>query len=276
MRRLALLVTSLGLVASACGGPDVNAQAVIASSQGSVGVGQQRVLIAVVDVETGQSLAGPDVAVTATLRDRIGTPLGEYQGEFVWMVPDVRGLYKFEMEIPGPGTFQVTLEGDQIGDLAPAGLVTVEDPQMVHVGDPALLSDTRTSDDHDLGEITTDPDPEPSFYEMTVAEAVESGPSVIVFATPAWCTTQTCGPLLDQVKELSADFPDLNYVHVEIYENINASSFDDLVVVPSVLEWGLPSEPWVFVTDAGGVVIAALEGVALESELTVAFTEASP
>ena len=60
--------------------------------------------MAVENADTRESLASPDVEVTATLRDRIGTPLGEYEGEFVWMVPEVRGLYKFDMEIPGPGT----------------------------------------------------------------------------------------------------------------------------------------------------------------------------
>ena len=275
MRRLVVIVVALGLAAAACSS-DVNAQAVIASNPGSIGVGEQRVLIAVVDVETRQSLASPDIGVTATLRDRIGTPLGEHQGEFIWIVPEVRGLYKFDMDIPGPGTSQVTLEAGDLGELGPVGLVTVEDPLRVEVGEPAPRSDSRTADDHDLEDITTDPDPDPSFYEMSVAEAVESGPSVIVFATPAWCTTESCGPMLDQVKELSGDFPNLNYVHVEIYENINATSSEDLVLVPAVVDWQLPSEPWVFVTDDEGVVTAAFEGAASDSELASAFAAVSP
>ncbi len=266
---------SLLLALAACGG-DVNALGIVASSPGSIGVGEQRVLVAVEDIQTRESLAAPDAAVIATLRDRIGTPLGEYEGQFVWMVPDVRGLYKFDMEIPGPGTFQITLEGDAIGEPPPVGLIAVEDPTVMLPGDQAPLSETRTTQTHEIAEITTDPDPEPSFYEMTVAEAVESGPSVLVFATPAWCTTQTCGPLLDQVKRLSAAFPALTYVHVEIYENIDAASFEDLVTVPAVVEWGLPSEPWVFVTDQDGVVTAAFQGVALDSELEEAFAAVSP
>ena len=192
------------------------------------------------------------------------------------MVPEVRGLYKFEMEIPGPGTYQVTLEGEGFNETSPAGLVAAEDPSVIEAGEEAPLSETRTLDNHELSEITTDPDPDPSFYEMSVAEAVQSGPSVVVFATPAWCVTQTCGPLLDQVKALSEDYPDLNYVHVEIYENIDADSFQDLVAVPAVTEWGLPSEPWVFVTNDSGVVEAAFQGVALDSELEAAFDEVSP
>lgn len=275
MKALSSLVIGLGILVAACGS-DVNAQGIMASSPGSIGVGEQRVLIAIEDIETGESLASPDLEVMATLRDRIGTPLGEYDGEFVWMVPNVRGLYKFDMEIPGPGTFQVTLEGEGIGDPGPLGLVAAEDPSVIEEGEQAPLSDTRTTDTHDLSEITTDPGPDPAFYEMTVAEAVRSGPSVLVFATPAWCVSQTCGPLLDQVKALSEDFSDLNYVHVEIYENIDADSFEDLVAVPAVSEWGLPSEPWVFVTDDSGVVTAAFQGVALDSELSKAFAEVSP
>ena len=170
----------------------------------------------------------------------------------------------------------MTLESDGFGETNPAGLVAAEDPPVVEEGERAPLSETRTTDTHELSEITTDPDPDPSFYEMTVAEAVQSGPSVLVFATPAWCVTQTCGPLLDQVKSLSEQYPGLNYVHVEIYENIHADSFQDLMAVPAVTEWGLPSEPWVFVTNGDGVVEAAFQGVALDSELEAAFSEVSP
>lgn len=276
MRRWASLWSAAALVVVASCGSGVNALPVIATAQESIGVGTQRVLVGLTDLDGGESLASEDLAVTATLRDRIGSPLGEYEGEFVWMVPDVRGLYVFEMDFPGPGTFQVTLENDDLGEMGPVGIMASEDPPMVGLGDSAPLSETRTTTDHDLGDITTDPDPNPSFYETTVADAISEGPSVIVFATPAWCTSQTCGPLLDQVKALAPGFPDLNFVHVEVYDNIHASSYDDLVTVPAVQEWGLPSEPWVFVVDAEGIVTRAFEGVASDGELAASFEFVAP
>lgn len=274
MKRLSLLGAVLALALAACGS-GVDAQPIVATNPASIGVGQQRILLAVTAQDSNEYLASADDEIKATLRDRIGSPLGEYEGEFVWMVPDVRGLYAFEMEIPGPGTFQITLESEQFGGMGPIGIAAVEDPPMVNVGEEAPLSETRTTDNHALEEITSDPDPDPSFYEMTVAEAIKSGPSVVVFGTPRWCTTQTCGPLLDQVKALSRGFPGLNYVHVEVYENIDAQSFDDLVLVPSVEEWSLPSEPWVFVVDDQGIVSAAFEGVASDAELAAAFESVS-
>ena len=274
MKRLAPGLVLCGLLLAACSS-DATAFPRIASSPGSVGVGQQRVMVALTDLATGGHLASPDIEVVATLRDRTGSPLGEYRGEFVWVVPDVRGLYAFYMDIPGPGTFQLTLDAGRLGGLGPVGLVTVDDPLVVSPGDEAPRSDTRTLAETDLADLTSDPSPDPSFYELTVAEAVESGPSVIIFATPAWCTSEACGPLLDQVKELSAGFPSLNYVHIEVYENIHVSSFDELILVPSVVDWGLPSEPWVFVTDAGGVVRASFEGAASDEELSRAFAAVS-
>lgn len=275
MNRLIAGLAFTGLLLAACSSAATTFPRIVSSS-GSVGVGEQRVMVLLTDVATGESVASPDVEVVATLRDRTGAPLGEYKGEFVWLAPDIRGLYAFAMDIPGPGTFQLTLDAGRLGNLGPVGLVTVDDPTVVGPGDDAPRSDTRTLADTDLADLTSDPNPDPSFYELTVAEAVESGPSVIIFATPAWCTSEACGPLLDQVKELSAEFPSLNYVHVEVYENIDVSSFDDLILVPSVVDWRLPSEPWVFVTDADGVVSASFEGAASDDELSRAFRAVSP
>lgn len=274
MRRLVGLALA-GLLLSACGS-GVDGFAFIASSPGTLGVGEQRVLIGVIDRETQQFLIVGEVEAVATLRDENGSPLDTSPAELVWTVPDVRGLLAFRFDVPEPATYQITIETEEWGELGPIGLVSVADPMVVTPREAAPESDTRTSDEHALEDITSDPDPNPGFYEMSVAEAVSSGPSVIVFATPAWCTSQACGPLVDQVGELSGDYPDLNFVHVEIYQDIHVGSIDELEAVPAVIEWGLPSEPWVFVTDTTGVVTHSFEGAASDAELRVAFDEVSP
>ena len=276
LKRLIPLIALAALTLAACGGGKVDGRAQIASANGSIGVGEQRILVAIVDPATDESLAAPDVAVTATLREDTGSPIGQYEGDFIWIVPEVRGLYAFQMDIPGPGTFQITVSSDAFNETGPVGLVTVEDSGVIEVGDDAPRSRTRTIADYSISDISSDPSPDPKFYEMSVADAVASGPTAIVFATPAWCTSQACGPLLDQVKALSSQFPNLNYVHVEIYQDIGVSSFEELTVVPSVVEWGLPAEPWVFITDTNGIVTTSLEGVASNAELTDALAAVSP
>lgn len=274
MKRL-VLVALLGLIVASCTG-DTNTLAQLASSPGSIGVGEQRVLVGLRDLPTGEQIATPDVIPKAVLRDDIGSPIAEYEGEFVWIVPDVRGMYAFNIEIPGPATYQLTIDAGPLGsNLAPLGFVAAENPLQVTTGEPAPPSETRTIADTPLDELTSDPNPDERFYELSLAEAVRSGPSVIVFATPAWCTTQACGPMLDQVKAISDEFPELNYVHVEVYENIQVTDPADLILVEAVEEWGLPSEPWLYVTDDAGMVNSAFEGALSAAELRSALEAVS-
>lgn len=272
-RRLGLALAAL--LITACGS-GTDAFPFVANSPGTIGVGEQRVLVGVIDRETQQFLVDGEVEATATLRDENGSPVDTSPAELVWTVPEVRGLLAFRFDIPEPATYQVTIETGEWGELGPIGLVSAADPAVIARGEQAPPSETRTTTEHTLDEITSDPDPNARFYEKSVAEAVSSGPSVIVFATPAWCSSQACGPLLDQVGELSGSYPDLNFVHVEIYEDIHVDSVDQLRAVPAVTEWGLPSEPWVFVTDADGVVTRSFEGAANDAELRAAFEEVSP
>jgi hypothetical protein len=51
---------------------------------------------------------------------------------------------------------------------------------------------------------------------------------------------------------------------------------EDLITVEATSEWGLPSEPWVFVVDDSGVVTAAFEGAASDAELMAAFDAVTP
>lgn len=269
MRRLATLIGLVMLVA-ACGSDEVSPFALVASANGSVGIGEQRVMFALIDPENDEFLAAPDREASVTIRDENGAPLDTYPLEFIWTIPDVRGLYAARVDLPEAATYQATIEAEGLTEAGPVGFVAFEDPPVVQPGEEAPPSETRTAADFpDLSVITSDPEPDPAMYEVSVAEAVGGGsPSVIVFATPGFCVSQACGPLLDQTKALRTEYPDVEFVHVEIYENLQVSSTDDLTAVPAVAEWGLPSEPWVFVVDGEGVVSAAFEGAASDAELT--------
>lgn len=269
MRRTSGALVGLALLVAACGSDEVTPFAVVASSNGSVGVGEQRVLFALVDPETDQFLAAPDREATVTIRDENGSPLDTYPMQFIWTIPDVRGLYAATVQIPEAATYQATIDADGLGTAGPVGFNAFDDLPLIEPGEEAPASDTRTSAQYpDLSVITSDPSPDPAMYELSVAEAVGDGtPAVIVFATPAFCQSQTCGPLLDQVKALRPDYPGIDFVHVEIYEDLQVSSPEELTVIPATSEWGLPSEPWVFIVDSSGVVSATFEGVASDTEL---------
>jgi hypothetical protein len=106
-------------------------------------------------------------------------------------------------------------------------------------------------------------------HQMTIADAVTSGrPTLIVFATPAFCVTRVCGPTKQMVDQLYPQYKDeVNFIHVEPYELEPARSGEGLIPVPAVGEWGLPTEPWAFIIDKEGNVAAKFEGIVAPSEL---------
>jgi len=95
---------------------------------------------------------------------------------------------------------------------------------------------------------------------------------VVVFASPAFCTSQICGPTKDIVDDLYAEYSaQANFVHVEPYDVAKARSGEALEALPLLSEeWGLNSEPWVFVVDAQGVIAAKFDGIASYEELDAA------
>ena len=278
MRRVLPGLFGLTMLLAACGSGEVQPVAQVASSSAGIGLGEQRVLFALIDPETNEFLASPDREATVTLRDENGSPLDSYPMEFIWTVPDERGLYAAHVNIPEAATYQATIDADGLATAGPAGFVAYEDPPLIEPGEEAPASETRTSAEFpDLSVISSDPEPDPAMYEASVASAVTSGgPSVIVFATPAFCTSKACGPLLDQVKALRPDYPEVGFVHVEIYEDLQVATPEELTVVPATGEWGLPSEPWVFVVDGSGIVTSTFEGAASDDELTSAIDAVSP
>ena len=277
MKRFLLGIAIVGVLVAACGGSEVSPFAHIASSNGNIGVGEQRVLLALIDPETDELLASEDRAANMTLRDRNGAPIETYPMFFVETVEE-RGLYGANVFIPEAGTYQVTIDADGLNTAGPVGLVTVEDPSVIQVGEAAPLSVTRTAAEYpDLSVISSDPEPDPEMYRLSVDEAVSNGtPSVVIFATPAWCLSQTCGPLLAQIKSLRADWNGVDFVHVEVFDDIQVATREDLATVPSVAEWGLPAEPWVFVIDSTGMVTGSFEGAASDTELRAALDAVAP
>lgn len=134
------------------------------------------------------------------------------------------------------------------------------------IGDPAPRSKTPTVKDvTDLRTISSDSNPDPRFYQISVADAVSSGkPSLILFATPGFCETATCGPGIDVLRRLKDQVGDkVNAVHVEVYK----LPYDQGKMVPTMQEWGLQTEPWLFLVGKDGKIVGRYEGGITYQEL---------
>lgn len=235
--------------------------------------GRSRFLFSLTDGQRNL-IASPDLNVRLELfsrrEDDDGTKLADVPAEFVWAVEGERGLYVAYPEFPSSGRFGFRFLANREGEAVMtvrADFDVAAEATTPAIGEPAIPSDTPTSDDvgGDLSRISTDASPDPGMYEVSVADALNAGePFVVTFATPKLCTSRVCGPTLETVKAIKADYPDLRFIHVEPFDLEDQT---ELTTMPWVDEWGLPSEPWVFVIDGDGTVAAKFEVIPGAEEL---------
>ena len=184
---------------------------------------------------------------------------------------DVQGIYVTQVTFPRAGTWGLEV-------LAQSGNGAVESSRLSisalaasltpMVGTPAPRSRNRiASDVPELKQIDSSEPPDPRLHQTRIADAIAQGkPQMIVFATPRHCTSRVCGPVVDVVRTLIPIHGDrVVFIHEEIWESGSLQRFS-----PTVEEWNLRSEPWIFVVDGTGMVRARFEGLTTRRELEAA------
>jgi hypothetical protein len=190
------------------------------------------------------------------------------------------GVYTANFDFPQSGDWGIVasfVDSSGASRTASAGLDVKALSSTPAIGGMPPKSVTKlASDFDDLQQMTSDPEPDPDLYAMTVADALQTGkPLLVTFSTPAFCQSATCGPQLDVVKELKTTHGDrVNFIHVEVYDNPNEIKGDlsNARLVQAIIDWGLPTEPWTFVIDAEGKVAAKFENFITKDELEQALT----
>ncbi len=194
-----------------------------------------------------------------------------------------RGLYTTNLDFPTAGDWALRvsvldLAAGGAGDTAELFFPVAEKAHAPATGQPAVASDSKTlADVPGFEQITTGSLHDGDLYQLSIADAVESGrPAVIVFASPAFCTNAVCGPQVDVLKELKDKYREqANFIHVDYFDNPDEiqGDLDRAIVSPTVLEWNLPSTEWSFVLDEEGVVAARFEAFATLEELEEALLD---
>jgi hypothetical protein len=183
-------------------------------------------------------------------------------------------VYVTTLDFPNDGEWRIAAlvkEGDETtGTLLPSAIVG-EFTRIPRVGGRAPLIHTPTVEDAggDLSEVTTRIPPDTQ-NQVDFADVLGKQPVVLLFATPQFCQSRVCGPVVDvaeQVKETGGD--GAAFIHMEIFNDNDPNKG----VRPQVRAYGLPSEPWLFVIDRNGTIRTALEGAFGPERLTEAVKE---
>ena len=235
-------------------------------------------------------IKAPEATVTTTFLGDDAVPGETKQARFHIWPYKVRGAYSAELTFDRPGQWRLDITAVE-GDFTAQGSAVVEVTREAGIPDIGSIppgSETKTLGTVDsIEELTTDYTPDPELYRVSVADAIaDPKPAVVAFASPAFCTSPTCGPQVDTVSELRAAHPDrANYIHVEIYANPQEIQGDlsKATLAEAVHEWGLTgldewlNESWTFVLNPEGRIAHKFEGfvtlVELEEALQQVLTE---
>lgn len=230
----------------------------------------QRLPWGIADADGVPLRAGPG-AITFAVRGPGGSPVGDVTVErHDGSVPFP--YYPLRFTPPTPGTYEVTAEADGRALTSAFAVGAAGDVRLVQVGDRAVPVDTATFDDARGVDPICTRDPVCPFHRVTLREALGSGrPTVFLVSTPAFCQTNVCGPVLDQLVTAAAARPDLQVVHSEVYADVGRTK-DPLrsSFAPAIAAYGLTFEPSLVVVDAGGVVVERLDFTWDERELAAA------
>ena len=142
---------------------------------------------------------------------------------------------------------------------------------------PPLSRNKTVQNTESLEKLTTDFAPDSDLYQITVEDAVATGkPTVVVFASPGFCTSPTCGPQTATLSELKAEYAgEASFIHLEIYgnpDNIQGYLNKDTLSQP-LQDWGISdlpdwfNESWTFILSDEGRVSQRFEGFATPEEL---------
>lgn len=122
----------------------------------------------------------------------------------------------------------------------------------------------RISPGGDLTSVTSDPKPLEALYTRGLKEAKEAKqPAVVLFASPAHCPKPDCKATLDGMKAVQATRGSrATFIHVESRDAADPSQLS-----AAAKAWGLSSDPWLFILDARGSVVARAQGGVDNTEL---------
>src|SRR5439155_11528382 len=182
---------------------------------------------------------------------------------------DIPHVYVAHLRITTPGAWWVRARPDGVKIGAVGNLVVRPRSATPAVGSKAYPSRTPTlaSAHGNTAALTTRIPPDRSLLRYSVADSLRAHkPFVLLFATPKFCTSRTCGPVTDVVLAVQKREPAVRFIHVEIYkDNVVAKGENQWV-----REWRLPSEPWLFLVGRDGRIKGKFEGSFSVAELDAA------
>lgn len=238
---------------------------------------------------------GPDRALQPLFPRDVAFLAAESPSRMPYTFVDAEGVPV--ASIDGPATFTISFDGEQVGDPievephsdgvprpylplyatfprpglydidARVGGDTLNSQVQVHlatdvrqplVGTALPPASTPTVDQSfDVDPICTRA-PQCPFHQVDLTTALGTGkPVVVLLATPAYCQTAACGPILDLLIEEADGRDDLIVIHAEVYKDPKGvADLSQAELAPLPATYDMLWEPSLFVTDSANTIVA--------------------
>jgi hypothetical protein len=214
-------------------------------------------------VWVASSLQARPFATALARLEPIGVP-GESSGA------DAKTIYVAHVRIPAAGKYQLVARPiggrERIAGLGDVDVAQRSLSPMVGLHAYPSHTPTLASARGRVGELTTRVPPDRDLLRTSIADALAAHePFVVTFATPRYCESRICGPVVDVVDQVRKEYvrTPVRFIHVEIYTDNNPSKGRNRWV----RQWHLPGEPWTFLVGRDGRIKAKFQGSLSAHEL---------
>jgi hypothetical protein len=281
----------LCFVVAGCGSNQSNAPATPASVSASsanglqvqvassdLAVGRNRFTFGLIDNNRPVSTGEPTVTFYFIARNNRATAIAQIHARFNYFASgladtsansaaiEIKGVYVGYATFDRAGTWGIEVRiryRGRIRVVRSQQFIVLPHSYTPAVGSPAPRSHNPTIAQLPAAKLDSGNPPD-DMHRLSIAQAlVLHKPLVVLFATAAYCTSRLCGPEIQVIQQLERRYRSrVNFVHIEIYNNARPPQF-----APTVLQWRLQTEPWVFVVNRSGRIAAKFEGPTPGSEI---------
>jgi hypothetical protein len=290
-RRLFLAGVGGSAILAACGGDDASGSAATTAVDPASLPANLLALFA----PQGVLISGSEQRTTFALADGEGVPIQDLpasldfslrqEGQEVEIITAEAqtegiptGYYPVRFTPAEPGNYEITTTFD--GDELEPRVFFVAPPEEISiptVGEMMIPLDTPTTTDGRGVDPICTRSPACSLHDLTLTEALDEGrPVAFLIATPEFCQTALCGPVLDVLLEQVDAFPDVRFLHAEVWADPRAvDNILEATLAEAPQAYALPFEPALFLANSDNTINARLDNLYGTGELTAELAKLS-
>lgn len=190
--------------------------------------------------------------------DQTSPALGPFKATFRGDGLGDRGVYDVSVTFPKDGSYLALVERVADGEtlLGASSVKVGKSNAMPKIGEAAISTQTPTTENARGVDPICTQKPPCSMHQRSLADALAANERIaLIFATPAFCQSQLCGPEVETVEAVAADTNGVTFIHVEVFRDDEADTIRNGIVAPAMTAWQVTEEPAIYYIGTDGTIV---------------------